>query len=134
LLVDRMCHCCCGAMRSATNWRLALLTFAVMPLLIVTVIWWRRRAIAAYRATRIAIARVNANLAESIAGMRVVQAFARELRNMERFRSVNQENLDASLWAARLSAILFPVVQVSQALATALEIGRASCRVGEVTV
>lgn len=108
------------AVMLATNWRLALLTFAVMPLLIATVIWWRRRAIAAYRATRIAIARVNANLAESIAGMRVVQAFARELRNMERFRSVNQENLDASLWAARLSAILFPVVQVSQALATAL--------------
>lgn len=104
----------------ATNWRLALLTFAVIPLLVITMIWWRRRAIEAYRATRVAIARVNANLAESIAGMRVVQAFSREPLNMTRFREINQENLDASLWAARLSAVLFPAVQLAQALATAL--------------
>ncbi|HUZ02401.1 MAG TPA: ABC transporter ATP-binding protein [Thermomicrobiaceae bacterium] len=103
-----------------TNWRLALLTFAVIPILVVTMLWWRRHAIAAYRATRIAIARVNANLAESIAGMRVVQAFTRELRNMQAFDEINTDNLDASLWAARLSAVLFPVVQLVQALATAL--------------
>ncbi|MDI3341032.1 MAG: ABC transporter ATP-binding protein [Sphaerobacter sp.] len=108
------------AVMLATNWRLALLTFAVMPPLVVTVVWWRRQAIAAYRATRVAIAKVNANLAESFAGMRVVQAFTREVRNMARFREINRENLDASLWTARLSAILFPAVQLAQALATAL--------------
>ncbi|MBX6342811.1 MAG: ABC transporter ATP-binding protein, partial [Thermomicrobiaceae bacterium] len=106
-----------------TNWRLALLTFAVMPILVATVIWWRRHAIDAYRMTRIAIARVNANLAESIAGVRVVQAFSREPLNMERFRETNYENLEASLWAARLSAVLFPVVQFAQMLATALVLG-----------
>ncbi len=106
-----------------TNWRLALLTFAVMPILVATVIWWRRHAIDAYRMTRIAIARVNANLAESIAGVRVVQAFSRETLNMERFRETNYENLEASLWAARLSAVLFPVVQFAQMLATALVLG-----------
>ncbi|HET9014359.1 MAG TPA: ABC transporter ATP-binding protein [Thermomicrobiaceae bacterium] len=103
-----------------TNWRLALLTFAVIPILVGTMLWWRRHAISAYRSMRIAIARVNANLAESIAGMRVVQAFTREQRNMRVFDEINEDNLDASLWAARLSAVLFPVVQIVQAMATAL--------------
>jgi ATP-binding cassette, subfamily B, multidrug efflux pump len=103
-----------------TNWQLALLAFAVMPIMAVTMVWWRRHAISAYRATRISIARVNANLAESIAGVRVVQAFGREDENMDRFQDINHENLEANLWAARLSAILFPIVQFVEALATAL--------------
>jgi ATP-binding cassette, subfamily B, multidrug efflux pump len=103
-----------------TNWQLALLAFAVMPIMAVTMVWWRRHAISAYRATRITIARVNANLAESIAGVRVVQAFGREDRNMDHFEGISNDNLQANLWAARLSAILFPIVQLVEALATAL--------------
>lgn len=104
----------------ATNWELALLSFAVMPFMVLAMIWWRKRAIEAYRATRIAIAKVNGDLAESIAGVRVAQAFTREIRNMEKFNAINTENLDANLWTARLSALLFPTVQVIQAGATAL--------------
>ncbi|HET7037641.1 MAG TPA: ABC transporter ATP-binding protein [Thermomicrobiaceae bacterium] len=103
-----------------TNWELALLTFAVMPIMVVTMIWWRKRAIQAYRGMRIAIARVNADLAESISGVRVAQAFSREPLNIEKFRGINEENLDASVSAAKLSAVLFPIVQVVQALATAM--------------
>lgn len=103
-----------------TNMNLALLTFAVMPVMAVTMVWWRKHAIQAYRAMRIAIARVNANLAESISGMRVIQAFSRELRNMRRFQEINGDNLDASVAAAKLSAILFPIVQVVEAIATGL--------------
>jgi ATP-binding cassette, subfamily B, multidrug efflux pump len=103
-----------------TNWQLALLTFSVMPIMAVTMVIWRRYAISAYRATRLTMARVNANLAESIAGVRVVQAFSREDENMDRFDDVNHDNLDANLWAARLSAVLFPIVQLVEALATAL--------------
>jgi ATP-binding cassette, subfamily B, multidrug efflux pump len=103
-----------------TNWQLALLAFSVMPIMAVTMVIWRRYAISAYRATRLTMARVNANLAESIAGVRVVQAFSREDENMERFDDVNHDNLEANLWAARLSAVLFPIVQLVEALATAL--------------
>ncbi len=103
-----------------TNTKLALLTFAVMPVMALTMVWWRKHAIAAYRSMRITIARVNANLAESIAGVRVVQAFSREMRNMQRFREINGDNLDASVLAAKLSAILFPIVQVVEAVATGL--------------
>ncbi len=105
-----------------TNLELALLTFAVMPVMAVTMIWWRKHAVTAYRGMRIAIARVNANLAESISGVRVVQAFSRELRNMRRFDDINSDNLNASVNAAKLSAILFPIVQIVEAFATGLVI------------
>lgn len=103
-----------------TNWQLALLAFSVMPIMAVTMVIWRRYAISAYRATRTTMARVNANLAESIAGVRVVQAFSREDENIGRFDEVNHDNLEANLWAARLGAVLFPIVQLVEALATAL--------------
>ncbi|TVR69003.1 MAG: ABC transporter ATP-binding protein [Sphaerobacteraceae bacterium] len=103
-----------------TNWQLALLALSVMPIMAITMVIWRRFAISAYRATRLTMARVNASLAESIAGVRVVQAFSREEENIDRFDDVNHDNLEANLWAARLAALLFPVVQFVEALATAL--------------
>jgi ATP-binding cassette subfamily B multidrug efflux pump len=103
-----------------TNPKLALLTFAVTPVMAVMMIWWRKHAISAYRGMRITIARVNANLAESIAGVRVSQAFAREMQNIRAFNNINGDNLDASVTAAKYSAILFPFVQVVEASATGL--------------
>ncbi|HEU5430302.1 MAG TPA: ABC transporter ATP-binding protein, partial [Thermomicrobiales bacterium] len=102
-----------------TNWRLALLAFAVLPPMVLFMRVWRKRAIATYRATRRTIAIVNANLAESIAGIRVVQAFTREPQNVRRFERISRDNLDASIEAARLSALLFPVVALLGAVATA---------------
>jgi len=103
-----------------TNPKLALLTFAVTPVMALMMVWWRKHAISAYRSMRITIARVNANLAESIAGVRVSQAFAREMQNIRVFNNINGDNLDASVTAAKYSAILFPFVQVVEASATGL--------------
>jgi len=103
-----------------TNWELALLSFTVIPFIVGMMIWWRRHAIEAYKETRRTIARVNANLAESIAGMRVVEAFTREQRNISDFDVINRSDYDANLWASRLSALLFPGVQLFQAIATAV--------------
>ena len=102
-----------------TNWRLALLAFVLLPVMIAIMRVWRRGAIETYRATRRTIAIVNANLAESIAGVRVSQAFTREPINIERFRELNGANLAASLRAAKLSSILFPIVSLVAAVATA---------------
>jgi ATP-binding cassette, subfamily B, multidrug efflux pump len=102
-----------------TNWKLALLSFVVLPLMLLAMRAWRRRAIETYRATRRTIAAVNADLAESIAGVRVAQAFGREPANRRRFRGLNGENLGASLEAARLSSLLFPMVSLVGAVATA---------------
>jgi ATP-binding cassette, subfamily B, multidrug efflux pump len=104
----------------ALNLRLALISYTVMPLMFVVMYFWRRRAVQTYRATRITISRVTGNFAENINGMRVVQSFGREGRNAVGFRVLNQENLDANADAARLSAFLFPAVELLSAMATAI--------------
>lgn len=106
-----------------TNWKLALVSFVAMPVMIAGMLWWRQHAVEAYRATRIAVARLNGHLAESINGIRVIQAFAQEERQLKRFQEINQAYLHASLRAARLSALPFPSVQIVEAATTALLIG-----------
>ncbi len=103
-----------------TNWRMALIAFAVMPIMIVIMRSWQRYAKAAYRTTRRRMAIVNANLAESIDGMRVVQAYTREPTNMRWFRKVNGENLDAATNAARYSSMLFPTVGFLSSISVAM--------------
>jgi ABC-type multidrug transport system fused ATPase/permease subunit len=103
-----------------TNWKLALLSYLVIPVMVLIMRVWQRYAKAAYRVTRRTMSAVNANLAESIAGMRVVQAYTREPLNYTFFHRINGANLDASVHAARLSAMLFPVVNFLAAAATAM--------------
>ena len=103
-----------------TDWRLALLAFLVLPIMISLTSIWRRKAVDTYRATRRTMGIVNANLAESISGVRVAQAFTREPANARHFTRINHDNLAASIDAAWLSSLLFPVVTLLGALATAL--------------
>lgn len=103
-----------------TNAQLALVAFAVLPFMVIFMVFWRRRAISTYRQTRVTIARVNGFLAENIAGVRVIQAFTREPTNVRQFDAINDDNLDANLDAARLSSFLFPFVTFIEYLATAL--------------
>ncbi|MDQ3653718.1 MAG: ABC transporter ATP-binding protein/permease [Chloroflexota bacterium] len=103
-----------------TNWRMALIAFAVMPIMIVIMRSWQRYAKAAYRTTRRTMAIVNANLAESIDGMRVVQAYTREPTNMQWFRKINGNNLAAATNAARYSSMLFPTVGFLSSISIAM--------------
>ncbi len=105
-----------------TDWQLALLAYLVIPIMLLVVRYWQRYAKAAYRVTRRTLSAVNANLAESIAGMRVVQAYTREPMNFGFFRTINRNNFDAAVDAARLAAMLFPVVTLLSAVATAMVI------------
>ena len=93
-----------GAM-IAMNARLSLLTFLVLPLMILTTVFFRKKARENYRKVRSAISWVNSNLAENINGVRVVQAFSRQDYNFAHFRdSVNLNNLSANLNAAKIAA------------------------------
>ena len=105
------------------NAQLSLLTFTVIPLMFVVTVLWRTRAREAFRQVRRKIAIVNANLNENITGVRVVQAFVREVTNLGYFERLNRDNLEANLDAARLSALFFPSVHIISSLATALVIG-----------
>jgi ABC-type multidrug transport system fused ATPase/permease subunit len=103
-----------------TNWRLALLAFIVLPIMGLIMARWRTLAVGTYRATRRTIGIVNANLAESISGMRVVQSFTRESENGRYFDRLNRDNFETNRDAARLSAFLFPMVSLIGAVATAV--------------
>ncbi|MEW6503110.1 MAG: ABC transporter ATP-binding protein [Chloroflexota bacterium] len=103
------------------NPQLSLLTFSVLPLIILITRLFRSRAREYYRETRKAISWVNSILAENINGLRVVQAFSREDRNYAYFRDVvNRHNLDVNLKAARLAALFFPSVDFLGITAMAL--------------
>ncbi len=98
--------------------RLALLTFSVLPLMLLVVIMFTRRAQVAFRRTRSRIAAVVGDLAEDLAGMRVIQAFVQEGASFERFDEVNRANRDAYVDAMTLSFIFLPTVEFLGTLAT----------------
>jgi ABC-type multidrug transport system fused ATPase/permease subunit len=103
-----------------TNWKLALVAFAVLPLMVGVMAIWRRYAIDTYRRVQQAISRVNGNLAESVDGVRVIQAHAHEPHSVKSFDELNDDNLKVNLRAAHLSSFLFPSVLFVESLATAL--------------
>lgn len=104
----------------AMNWQLALAAFVTIPLLYVASTFFQRRMRTAYHRVRRRIADVNANLQESISGIRVTQSFAREAQNMNRFEGTNQGNMQANLEAASLTAAFFPLVDFIGALGTTI--------------
>lgn len=102
------------------NARLALLTFSVMPLMILATAIFSRHARVAFRHTRATVAGVIATLAEQIGGMRVIQAYAQEEREAARFERANAANRDAHIAAMRLSLLFLPGVEFLGMLATAI--------------
>jgi ABC-type multidrug transport system fused ATPase/permease subunit len=97
---------------------LALVTFAVMPLMVIAVWIFTEKAKIAYRRSRVTVATLTGEFAESYAGVRVVQAFAREASSQEHFDEVNNENRVANIQANTLSSMLLPVVELCNAAAT----------------
>jgi ATP-binding cassette subfamily B protein len=104
------------------NARLALLTFAVLPVMVIIAAFWQVYAQRSFRRTRAAISLVNATLQENISGIRVIQSLAREDRNREDFDDLNRYNLATNLTASRVAALVLPLVEVVAAVATALAI------------
>ncbi len=105
------------------NWKLALITFAVLPLMAVLTNYWRVRVRQAYRATRQRLSLINGYLNESIGGIRVTKSFTRELLNFRYFDDLNHSYLDANIDATQLSAIFFPGVDFIGTIATAIVVG-----------
>ncbi len=101
----------------ATDWRLALATFAVLPPLALFVQLFRRGMRAAYRDIRTRLARINAFLQEHLSGMRVVQLFGQETRAARGHDEANRGHLEAHLRSIAVFAWLFPVLEVLIAVA-----------------
>jgi ATP-binding cassette subfamily B protein/subfamily B ATP-binding cassette protein MsbA len=101
--------------------RLALLTFSVLPIMVLITILFRRASRLAYRKVRAAISWVNSVLAENVNGVRVIQAFSRQKQNYEHFRDyVNRYHLERAIATARISSVFSPSVDILGAIATGL--------------
>ncbi len=101
----------------AMNVKLALLSFIVLPIMVVIAGFWQRHAQRSFRVTRAAISLVNATLQENISGMRVIQSMVREDRNRAEFEDLNAYNRDTNLTASKIAALVLPLVEVVAALA-----------------
>ncbi len=102
---------------------LALASFTVIPFMAIMTVIFSRRARAAYRRTREKIGAVSAELEENIAGVREVQAFARERENRQRFAELNAANRDANIGAQAITAAFMPAVDILSAVAMGLVAG-----------
>ena len=116
------------------DWRLALVTFAVLPAIAWITHWFRMNARESYRRVRLQIARINAFLQENISGMATVQLFRREARNFEQFERINRAHRDANLESIFYYAIFYPAIEVLGAVATALIIWYGGGRAVQDTV
>ena len=102
------------------DWRLALATLAVIPLMSIATVIFRVRSTRAYRAVRERLGLVTATLAEDIAGMRVVQSFTREQPAYDNFRAVARRYRQSNMQTVVLNGIYFPVVDLLSSVALAV--------------
>ncbi|MBI3964473.1 MAG: ABC transporter ATP-binding protein [Chloroflexi bacterium] len=116
------------------NWRLALVTFACLPVLLILTETLRRGMRNAFREVRIKLARVNADLAENVSGMTVVQLFNREARSFRNFDELNRDYLGANIRSVFYFALFFPLVSLTGAVAIALIVWYGGGRVLEETL
>jgi len=99
------------------NWRLALITFAVLPFIFYATSVFRRKVRESYRRIRVAIARINAYLQEHVSGIVVLQLFNREKKAYERFAKINRTHMEAFKDAIMAHAVYYPVGEVLSPIA-----------------
>ena len=118
------------------DWRLALITFSVLPFVVLTAFLFRAKLRNAYRDIRVRLARINAYLHERITGIMVVKLFNREEHDARRHAAINQDYLEAHLRSITYYALFYPVIELFTAIALALIIwrGGATLLEGAVTV
>jgi ATP-binding cassette, subfamily B, multidrug efflux pump len=101
------------------NWKLALITFAVMPLIVIATRIFRDKVRDSYRRIRTAIARINSYLQEHVSGMVVLQLFNRESKAFDEFSAINRSHMDAYKDSIMAYAVYYPVVEIFSSIAIA---------------
>src|SRR5690606_23430713 len=116
------------------HWQLAIVSLLVMPLVAAVTVVFRLQARDAYREVRVKLARINATLAESIAGMRITQIFHQQKRRFRHFDRINTEHFQAMMREVRVFAMFRPAVEFFSSLALALIIWYGGGRVVQNTL
>lgn len=102
------------------DWRLALVTMAIIPLLLLLTAWFKRHARESFREVRVKIARINAFLQEHMGGMSIIQLFGREEEARGEFGTINEAHRGANIRGIFYYAVYFPMVELITALGLAL--------------
>ncbi len=102
------------------DWRLTLLSLAPFPIMIIATYYFKESVNKSFIRVRNAVAALNAFVQEHITGMQVVQAFAAEEREMDKFKKINAEHRNANIKAIFAYSVFFPVVEVVLAISTGL--------------
>ncbi|HSM73036.1 MAG TPA: ABC transporter ATP-binding protein, partial [Desulfobacterales bacterium] len=100
-----------AAVLLATDWKLALATFAVLPVVALAGGRFARQAREVFRTLRIQVAEINTRFAETIGGVKVVQLYGQQGRNFERFARLNHQNYLAGMRQIQVSAVFLPLVE-----------------------
>lgn len=116
------------------NWRLALVSFIVLPITAWITVFFGSRIRDAFREVRVKVARINASLNESISGMRVTQIFRRETESFRRFAGINHENFMAAMRQMRVFAMFMPLMELASSVAIALVIWYGGGKVVQATL
>ncbi len=119
-----------------TSWKLTLVCLTVLPFLMVASYIFKEKVKASYQIVRTQISKMNAFLQERITGMRIVQIFNAEEREMEKFKAINREYTQANLNSILYYAVFFPVVDIISAASLGLMVwwGASHALTGEVTL
>ena len=104
------------------NWKLALISFTVLPLVIYASLNFARRARDIFRELRIKVAQINTGFAETIGGIRVIQLFRQEINNYRKFQKLNHENYQAGMRQIHVLAVFMPLIEILGVVAVALVI------------
>jgi ATP-binding cassette subfamily B multidrug efflux pump len=102
------------------NWKLALVTLSVIPLLFYATIYFRKKARTSFRKIRKRIAKINAFMQENIGGMAIIQLFRQERRKFQQFEKLNKDHFQAWIETIFYFAIFFPAVEIISSLAISL--------------
>ena len=116
------------------NWRLALVSFAILPFMAWATAVFSVRIRNAFREVRMRIARINASLQENISGMRVTQIFKREPESYRRFAGINHDNFLAAMGQIRVFAMFMPLMELASSVAIALVIWYGGGKVVQTTL
>jgi len=101
------------------DWQLALATFAIVPPLVLIMMWWAQHAKDAFVNVRVQVSQLYGTLAENLSGVRAVQSMSREDENSRRFDELNRQNRSANIRAAVMTAAVMPALELAVAVATA---------------
>ena len=123
-----------GVLMFIIDWRLALASFVVVPLVVLVSRGFQVRVRSAYRDIRARLARINAFLQERLTGMRLIQLFGREQDEKRRFDELNTAHLDAHLRSIRVYALYFPAIELLTTTALAVLIVAAASGMGSTAL